>query len=80
MLVGNNNSDNGSAYLLGSYIGAQVSFLILNKININSLKSEKLGKFDFHLMPENFFLAKNFKSSNPLDQGMFPLAKLTYKL
>jgi uncharacterized membrane protein YeaQ/YmgE (transglycosylase-associated protein family) len=80
MLVGNNNSDNGSAYLLGSYIGAQVSFLILNKININSLKSEKIGKFDFHLMPENFFLAKNFKSSNPREQDMFPLAKLTYKL
>jgi hypothetical protein len=80
MLVNNSNSDNGTAYLLCSYLGAQASFLILNRANINSLKSEKLGKIDFHLMPENFFLAKNYRSSNPLLQGMFPLAKLTYKL
>lgn len=74
------NSNTGSEYLIGSYLGAQASFYILYKMNLKSIKSEKLSKFDFKFHPENIFLSRNIKSDNPMVQSMFPIATLSYKL
>jgi len=68
-----------SVFLIGSYLGAQAGFYFLYKMNIKSIKSETLSKFNFKFSPENYFLSKNLKTSNPQLQGSFPLASLTYK-
>ncbi len=72
--------DNSSALLIGSYLGAQLAFYGLYKMDIKSLKSEALNKFDFKFHPENIFLSRSVKSDNPYIQSMFPIATLSYKL
>ena len=68
------------AYLLGNYLGAQASFYILYKMNLRTIKSETLSKFDFKFHPENIFLSKSLKSGDPHIQAMMPFATLSYKL
>jgi uncharacterized membrane protein YeaQ/YmgE (transglycosylase-associated protein family) len=74
------HGNDAGIYLIGSYIGAQAAFYGLYKMDIKSLKSEALNKFDFKFHPENIFLSRSVKSDNPYVQSMFPIAILSYKL
>lgn len=68
-----------SQMLLGSYLGAQASFIVLHKINIKALKMEALNKIRFEFTPENLLFAKYLKLKNTQIFNMLPIATLSYK-
>jgi hypothetical protein len=59
------NNASTTQYLLGTYMGAQASFIILYNVNLKFLKAEVFNRIKINLSPENFFLARTNKSNNP---------------
>jgi hypothetical protein len=74
------NNASTTQYLLGTYIGAQASFIILYNVNLKFLNKEVFNRIKINLLPENFFLARTVNLNNPQLINSLTVISVKFKL